>query len=325
MRIVFQTATTLLGLLLLAGIVQAQVAVPSIITATDDFVTNNPAAIQWGTPSRVGLSSINMAGQEDDKVTGIKVPSSNFSVSGYNLGARIVKEHFAFAVQTSQLKVGVKAAPAYSQNISAPALALSVDIGGMAAIGVGQGQLIKATKDTGKDESETTTTPMVGVSFKLANVIYLGAATGNDTLAFRDKLAPANDVDAKRPFNTYGLGLRGGDKDFMYHIEYDADFRKDYSISKPANSKADLKEVTRTGVAEIVVKNIALGLEGSEKRTDNQPDNYTLSRTAAYRVGWSPMEGFALTYAKSVEKENDITRGVYTILNTDTLSLAYAF
>lgn len=211
----------------------AQVAVPEIapagvrifssrqpIALMNSLVPENPAALQWGTPSRISAGSIR--GDKEDRFDGTS--------TGYNgtfAGLRWVREDVGLAVETAELEVDFPSQGSFAPRLekSQRTAALSFTAPQWQAFGIGAVSSRQRTVSppSGQIEEIETDGWVAGVSWRLGESFFVGAGYGGDELT---RIVPQPEAQAERNHFMYGLGLRSGGA-LVWHLEVDYFKRED--------------------------------------------------------------------------------------------------
>ena len=290
-------ALALAGMLTLPGWAprpaEAQVAVPTIIPVSPSlngspagFVTPNPAAMQWGAPSRIGLGAGNGEIKPDAGETteyratfgGARLVGQRLSIAGEAVSLRDRSGPRDFAIDTG---AGAVAARPMSPLV----------------IGVGY-----ANQDDRQGLIESTQTSLSGgASYRLGEWLYVGGALGQDKLAIKDKTDPLQTYrfDGDRPFWLAGAGIRYGGR-VRIHPEY-------YMVDRDPFEENGTKfsEVkAQAGVAEIGLGPLALGFRAAHNE-ERSIGSHIKTDAQVYDVAWAPMLGLAIgvRFESAVEQQ----------------------
>lgn len=213
---------TLLTLITLGGgTLNAQVAVPNLAPgapqlgnaflfdiSTYSFAPDNPAAMQWGSPSRAGGGWIEGSSNVSDPAIG-----KSDVVRGQYTGLRWVGEDISIAGEKSLLDVTF---PTNSIKEDHHSFAFAFETNNNLAIGISSTSGRKDFDLLGTNSSLKVTNRTLGFSWKTGENLFLGAAYGKDYAEI--STAGVATVEAKRPYAMYGMGLRGGGG-MIWHME----------------------------------------------------------------------------------------------------------
>jgi len=295
----------------------AQVAVSTLvpvspnITGTPDtlsagFVTPNPAAMQWGAPSRFGLGYGEGevepdAGDQTDfntKFGGGRLVGMRFSASAEGVSVRDGEGPLDFAADVTTAALGVR--------LFSPLVA---------------GALYSTAKNRdGLVESDVTSWS-VGGSYRFGEWLFVGGSYGEDSLKVTDSTDPLETVefDDKRPVLMYGAGIRVGGK-FRVHLEVYGVDRDAYEFEGSQFGDSE----TTAGVAEVGWGPIVAGVRVISVNA-NTFGLDSKTQTQIYDVAWAPLLGLALgVHVERSELELDQS-GAKTDTRLTALTLAYQF
>lgn len=296
--------TLIFGMAMSIGVAHAQVAVPTlnpISSFSGIGPISNPAAQQWGAPSRVVVGATSGTSESDDGTT-----TDDFDISGTRIGARVVGETLALGgeVKSAEITGDIGVFDVESVRSSAD-FAISGLIGDFLALGIGlqsQQETFEATvgSTTFADETTTQSMPVFGASLKIGDSIFLGGAAGMEKIVFEDNLDSTNDYDGERQVVRYGAGFRSSEGAFR--AEYYVDIREPISVTI-GTVDVDIEEsVTTVASVEVVFANILLGVILANSEVDSGGDVLEISSTTA-SIGWVPMDG--LTVVANLFSETD--------------------
>lgn len=290
--------TLVLGLCLLTGVAHAQVAVPSLNPAAQGDTATNPAAQQWGAPSRV------VAGMTQG--TSVTTPGTvgaedlEFDLNSTVLIARGVGESWAIGAEGTSTTFEATAPDTLdvTGNTSTTEVAVSGLIGDFLAIGIGQQSSSFVVDDDYTDEA---TLPLIGVSVRLAETIYLGAAAGNETLRHDPDSPTGFDYEESRQVVRYGAGFRTGDDTSGFRVEYNVETRQPITVELTPITEVDIQEsVTNTASLEFKVANILVSAFVTNSEADQSGDVVKTNATDI-SIGWVPMEGLTVVASVSTQ------------------------
>lgn len=296
--------TLVMGLCLLTGVAHAQVAVPSFNPAARGGTATNPAVQQWGAPSRVVAGVTQGTSVTTPGAAGAK--DLEFDVNGSFLSARGVGESWAVGAEGSSQAFESTAPDGFdvSGSSGTTEIALSGLIGDYLAIGIGQQSSSFVVDDDFTDEA---TLPLIGVSLRFAETIFLGAAGGNETLKRDPDLVGGIEFEETRQVVRYGAGFRTGDETSGFRVEYNVETRQPITVDIAPTTEADIAEsVSNTASLEVKLANILLG--GTVRNTEADEDGDVVDRsTTDISIGWVPMQGLTLVATVSSEKATNDT------------------
>ena len=281
----------LLAAVLSASLIQAQVALPRIIPGAprilntrfpievgNTIIPENPAALQWGGPSRFGGGEI--AGVSSHAVTQLEG-----DISGRFAGFRLVGETVALAGET--IDISLESNFGFPVEKSAATLAFSFSWPESYAFGY------SATSSELNETSLSGTTSaefekkLFGVSWRMSDSWYIGAAAGTEEATLS---LPSSSQNLKRDIFMSGIGFRhtGG---VIWHMEISMTESDPFEDQTGALSSGHL---IRQGVLEAAFWNLVFGytsfnLKGSGTRADETIEGFTLD------FGYAPFSGFTVT------------------------------
>ncbi len=290
--------------------VQAQVAVPELVPAAvrvlnsrfpinatnslvnpmSSIVPENPAALQWGAPSRIGGGVLQ--GDKRDIVDG---DSTHYR--GSFAGFRWVKQRVALAADTLDYSVDMEkpvGSPAHLER-KEQAVALSFSLPEWLAWGVGSRSL--TAREGGPSATRVDSSGWnFGLSLRLGQILFVGAGLGHETASANlpppPPPAPAIPFvgDIERDVRMVGIGLRGTGS-LVWHLEADSIHRDPFQDGGgvPRLPGHDLTLY----VGEVQFGNWLLGYSNYSAK-DLQPIGFQVS---GYTVdfGLAPFSGLTLT------------------------------
>jgi hypothetical protein len=182
------------------------VAVPSLIPFT--FFSENPAVIQWGAPSRVGVQVF-----QAQQVTDPSTVKDNFQ--GYAGGVRGVWEYFSIAAEGShQESTNKPFGPTETTDYGAAAIA--VGLGRHFSIGLGTEHTeygfsgFHIYKMMQVNQTKTFDTPVAGLTVRLGEWLFLGGAIGREMFSLNNRITPTSNLPDQRDVYKYGAAIRAG-------------------------------------------------------------------------------------------------------------------
>lgn len=311
MRIIIMAVATLLAF---AGAIHAQVAAPRLnpiaIESTAPIFfghPSNPATLPWSGPSRIGGGLLDL---EEEDATGIQTLEGD----GKMLQARWVGEMFAVAAEVLNSDFE-DVPPPGAFDFDAFLIGAAFQWGEVFSIGVG----LESQEFSVGTFSVKETLPVAGATLRLAEVIYLGVATGEATVELSD---PTFTGEVDRTVTRLGAAYFWRDDDRGLHLEiYREERDSEQSITLEASGK-DSDGFT----VEVVFSNILIGYESitTEFTTfagaDLGPDEETI-----ISVGWAPGQGLALVASKSEIEERGPAGNLITTLDSLFIGVAWLF
>ncbi|MCZ6843727.1 MAG: hypothetical protein O7G32_12955 [SAR324 cluster bacterium] len=295
--------------LLFACNAQAQVAVPKLAPLAPQinsnefaprafFVTLNPAAMQWGTPSRLGGGTF----KGEIKNISPGTIQTTFFDGNYG-GLRLVGENVSFAAQTISLKVD----PPTIQERKSQAAAIAFQIGQEWAFGL-SGTSAERTLPALTLESDTVD---LGLSWRVNESFFMGLSLGRQT-----RTNPGAG-SSSRGVAKAGIAYRDGG-DVQWHFEVFGIFRDEVSVTAPGPF---VPGVQTTGLtAEINILGFLISLTGLSTSID--PNNEISS--LIMDVGIAPNGGLAVLYHRETQSTK-VGVGLEFETTTNAVSLAWLF
>lgn len=286
------------GMLVAAGAASAQVAAPRLTpVAIESDSPINPAVLSWAHNSILAGAYVD-ASVEVTPSGGTAQEAA--SGSGLMLQGRYVGEMFAVGGEAFDVENDVEPAiGGGTQESRSSWVGLSAQFGGVLSLGVGQQRIEQTVSgNTGGDNARETTLPMAGISVRLAEVFYIGAAMGDQTFSFEEPNAfppsPASG-EAERGVTRLGVGFAMRDGSSGVHLEV---YREEVDeIVEPTWSRGKLESDGLT--AEVVFADMLLAVEQlKEDRFRSGSGQVSETREqSTVSIGWVPLEGLTLVAA----------------------------
>jgi hypothetical protein len=269
----------------LLGTAQAQVATTDLVPAAPTFIhlqasglntanitPDNPAALAWGTPSRVAAGMLD--GTDDDKTL---PPPVDFKGTFY--GARFVGSTFGFAAEQLEVKGKVGNVPMDKAND----VQLSLNLGNKLALGIGAGHFKSpATGPAPTDASRKE----LGASLRLGDMWYVGLAGYQD-----ENTLPASAGSFKRNGMLAGVALRT-EGAWKWYLA--ADYIKlkgfDYGVF---GASPDFKETRFT--AQVLANWLLLGASTTKVGLSGGGGGNPDVKNTAVDIGFAPMQNLTVT------------------------------
>jgi len=295
MRKTMGTLAALLGLWV--SLAHAQVAVPELapaglrvynarfpIAPMINVVPENPAAMQWGAPSRIGGGVLDGA-----RNSGLEGASSNYD--GSFGGFRWVRQRFALGAETGSLNVEYPGAPQVAGiEKKQSSFALSFSWPETLAIGLATHQwtLDTRTPPGGQRDTLEFSGWLAGLSWRLGEHFFAAGAFGQEDLERTFPVAPGSE---SRDHYMAGLALRGGGT-LIWRLELDTFHRDDFKdpVNKGFAPAYDLNQLSAEGI-------LGSWLLGGTAY-DLQPLPSGAPTISGYSVdaGYAPLSGLTLTW-----------------------------
>lgn len=272
----------------------AQVAAPRLIPV---FVSDNPAVIQLGGPSRIGAARFDTESEITNTST-TPATVTDAESSGFLAGLRLVGDSISFAAQLVNL-----------EGTEGNTLKLEFDITSVAlAIPIGDFLTLGAGRETADIKFESTvpafldfesSTNLFGVTLRLGGVFFLGAAFGNETLKVTQTVPaiPVLNFEAEfeRDHKRFGAAIYDNEG-VKWHLEY-AVMIKESDRDDVTGFQIEKSE-EKSGIIEVNAGGFLLGFRS---KTLEESDDSVLpavisitEKTKEINLGWVPESGWAL-------------------------------
>lgn len=292
--------------LLFTSPLMAQVATPVIDPTAEQSYSLNPAVLIWSAPSRIHLSYFN------GRNTPIKPAGGNTLIEGSVAGLALVGETLALSIEGRKVEEE-RIGPNLSEVGSNAAL--SLNLGDWIGLGVGRGR----SSTSGNDHR---TSDLYGVSFKLSDSFFLGGAHGIETLRTKSW------GDTERTRSNVGAGFRFVATGSILRLEYLRAIAEEANFpalnANPAQKREALSEDQVH--LEILKGGFLFGFHYRDLRVTHATAGVETSEFAwRYKLGWVPMEGFALVaMAETRDWRNETTSSTQS-RTRQRLGIAYQF
>ncbi len=285
--------------------VQAQVAAPSLIPG---FTSDNPAALQWSGPSRIGGGYLKSESSTTNVASGVEVGTSDFE--GALVGLALIGETTSLGVAAADFEGNDSVGNTI--GIASQAANIALQLGDSVALGVAlehgfftfEGTIPSFGSGTAEFETDTT---LGGVSLRLFDIFYLGGAYGTETqhqtIDFPGFPIYVSD-ELDRIVRRYGVGLfsREGTK---WHLEYSVKYNE---FAQDPVTNISTNEVKETRIElEFQAGSVLLGLNAVKSvETDKSvtPNTSSETNTNSVTLGWLPESAWSLILVAS-QSEND--------------------
>jgi hypothetical protein len=313
----------LLALLVACGATwaQAQVAVPEIgpgtvhlydsrepITPSNTIVPENPAALQWGSPSRIAFGAVR--GDKSDSVDG-----KSSSYNGHFGGLRWVEPRTALALGTLDYHVDF---PAAQLKTKVDTGAVSSSAPDWLAWGLGASHVRMSRQSPTLSQALDAHDWTFGLSLRMGEHAFLGGGYGKDTA---NLTSAAYTGPADRSHYMAGVGLRGGGT-LVWHLEADRIHRG--AFTDPSGIAQVPGYDMTLGTVEAILGRwlFSYGSYSTTSISFPAPGSQVKGYNAAF--GYAPLGGITLTW--HVERSNH-TIGALKASNetSQTLELSWQF
>lgn len=301
-----------LALICAAGAASAQVAAPPLTPFS--FVTDNPAAMQWGQPSRMGA-----AYSKGELVTDPATVKDESE--GGSLGVRLVDRPASGALDYSRIESTTRPFN-QSEYDDVLRIALAISLGKQISLGIGQANEQIETGGVSGQLRDTLETPVYGVTLRPAEWFYLGGAGGKESVKHDNLNFPAANYRTTRDVYLYGAGIRAGSPDSAAetHLEYYIKDRSKYADASISGGR----ENSRTAVAEFEVASFLAGIAVTHTERDT---GFPTSDETRMELGLVPPRGYALVVRRQ-ETTDKFPAGASIASRTATvytLAIVYQF
>lgn len=301
----------------------AQVAAPRLLPV---FVSDNPAVIQLGGPSRIGAARFDTESEITDTST-TPATVTDAETSGFLAGFRLVGESISLAAQTAQL-----------EGTEGNTLELEFDITSVAlAIPIGDFITLGAGRETAEIKFESTvpasldfesSTNLIGVTLRLGGVFFLGAAFGSETLKVIQTVPaiPVFNFEAEfeRDHKRFGAAIYDNEG-VKWHLEYAVMIKE--SDREDINGFQIEKSEEKSGIIEVNAGGFLLGFRS---KTLEESDDSVLpavvsitEKTNEITLGWVPESGWALALAVSETEREEASNN--TIKEDSSIAVLLSF
>jgi hypothetical protein len=278
---------------------------PTEVIPTASFVTPNPAAMQWGAPSRWGGGTISSDREQTAPTTGTPV-----EFGGIYAGARVLGKDLTVAGYMIELSDDTNAFSLEADwNVVAGGVAFQS--GDNITFGVS----MERADNTISGLSLDINTINLGLSVKASDKIYLGLALGSEDIS-------AASESGDRSVQKYGVGYRAGGQSQTHFEAYVVEREENDQFFAGAFSDSSEKVL----VAEVILGSLFLGGSFS---TISQDRNRQEIEALIFDIGWAPKNGLALLYhQETATTEVKDSAGAVTSedeTTTTAISIAWSF
>jgi hypothetical protein len=299
-----------------AASAQAQVAVsemvpaapriidPTEVVPTASFVTPNPAAMQWGAPSRWGGGTLSSEREQTAPTTGTPV-----EFGGIYAGARVLGKNLTVAGYMLELGDDTN-----TFSLEADWNVLAGGVAFQSGDNITFGVSMERADNTVSGVSLDFNTINLGLSVKASDKIYLGLALGTEDINVASE-------SGDRSVQKYGVGYRAGGQSQTHFEAYIVDREANDQFSAGAFSDSNEKVL----VAEVILGSIFLGASLSNTTQDRNDQEIN---ALIFDIGWAPKNGLALLFHReSATTESGVSTTSPTEDDTSTtaISIAWSF
>jgi hypothetical protein len=300
------------ALLSKAPAVWAQVAAPPL--SPYSFVTENPAAMQWGGPSRLGASY-----SQAQTLTDPTTVTDNFSGSG--VGGRYVGQWLSAAAEYSRLDSVNQPNNIGGEYYETAKGAIGVRLGSFLALGAGQENTTYRIPIAGSPYKNAWELPQAGLSIRLGEWFFLGGSGGTETFKQQNIANTAKNASTSRDVYKYGAGIRTYGSSILTHLEYYVVERSEYGNTNNVAGPLG-REDARTGVLEVNFGGFLLGYFGTHIERDS---GFATTDEGRAVIGWAPVTGLTIIASGNVRKDTYPQGSAINSSTMTTYSLAVTY
>lgn len=310
-----------------AGMAQAQVAVPLFNPGLPNNTALNPAAQQWGAPSRIAVGVVR---ETEKKTPGNPLTAeSEYDNNGSFVVGRYVGESWAIGAEGAAAESELTDPDTYEEtsDVSATEVALSGLLGDSLAIGLGT-RVTNFTEESkvgvlSNEIEASSSLPVAGLSLRLWESLFLGGVYGTEAISI--DVNGVNLVEESRAVTRYAIGVRFGDEANGLRAEYGVETRDAYEVevSPGVIIDADASWANRASL-EVKWVNILLGYEVTNTQQDDFGDDIETTDSVT-SLGWVPMAGLAVTASVSTKTEDNTTNDDETSTTGTAVAVAWMF
>lgn len=310
------------SLILFAGIAQAQIAAPllnplaiegTVVTPGRVLKPINPAVLSWSGSSRMGGAIIEL--EASDVVGGVDTGISKEGDGKVLLG-RFVGEFLSVGVEVYQHEL-TDTQTGDTNDFDGSMVSVALQFAEMISIGAGQ----QEAEFSDHSFQDLHSIPVAGVTLRLAEVFYLGAASGTETHTKSD-VGLSQELD--RAVTRVGVAyhMRNGDNGIHAEVYQEAVASGEDVLT----GFTDDEEASNGFTVELVFANILLGVQSIDTETTSTADVVIEERSkTTLSLGWVPEEGLSLVANMVEEEQTDPTSGDQTLLDTAIIGVGWLF
>lgn len=303
----------------------AQVAAPRLLPV---FVSDNPAVIQLGGPSRIGAARFDTEIEITDSST-TPATVTDAESSGFLAGLRLVGDSISFAAQAASLE-GTEGTT-LELEFDITSVALAIPIGELLTLGGGQENSdIKIESTIPATLELESTTNLFGVTLRLGGIFFLGAAFGTETLKVTQTVPalPAFnfEVEFERDHKRFGAAIYDNEG-VRWHLEYAVLIKE--SDSDETTGLQIEKSEEKIGIIEFNAGGFLLSFRS---KTLEESDDSVLptvvsitEKTKEINVGWVPESGWAFVVVVSETEREEPSANTTKKDTTTAILLSFMF
>ncbi|MDH5751548.1 MAG: hypothetical protein OEZ59_03920 [Deltaproteobacteria bacterium] len=301
-----------LFMVLAATTAQAQIAAPSLVPSAarvldpghvlsvpDASLTpDNPAVMVWTERKRFGMGQIQGVSDTDLTVN----PNTSTDYSGNFAGFENNSKEIGFALE--QLKL-----TGNSNDLNVTNFALAAPMMDSGALGFA---IEHSTLDMPNKAKLRINSPVFGVSYRVADVVYLGVAGGTEEFKYTEPLVPTQ--ESVRAVRKFGLAY-SMEGNFLLHVEANASFYNDFASIGQTELRQDMF------VAEVNFQNVHAGYQRINLVEENTEAGFNV-----FDIGYAKLDGLAVLLHIENGTRTDTLNNVNTNkYESKTVSVAYHF
>lgn len=261
-----------------------------------NFTPDNPAALLWGAPTRVGLGGLRT--ESTDHVSG-----ETTELRGEFGGLRLVGEVGAFGLEHLARK------DRFAFNETVTNGQFSAKVADFLSWGIG-GSKTGVDDGSGSTDLESVT---LGISFNLWDWLFVGYALGNDELK---QITASAELTAIRDLRMFGVAIRTNGA-FRFYIEWYGQEKKPFETAAGPTGEAKVS----SGALQIIAWNVLVGVATTSIKLDGAGD----IRIGTADLGFAPEQGFAVTARLITVDDMDPATSRDVTDETWSLAVTYQF
>lgn len=291
-----------------APVALGQVAAPRLAPLAIGDVTANPAVQQWTGTSLIGAGT---AYGDVDTERGSIGEVGEGDLTADSAAARLLGGPVSLGVETFEARLEARSfaesapgEPDRTEEVTqqSTGAAATLGLGEWLTVGVGH-ERVRAEShieiislDAEGSAEETRTTPVGGLSLRLFNVVYLGAAMGRERIEYSEETRAGTTTDTlsfdeARDVRRAAAAVHWTGESFGIHLEAAAEQRTPIEVGGSERRETS----TDAGVAEVKLGGVlVLGYGQTHYRERNEDTSDVNSRTTTATVGIAPPTSWTL-------------------------------
>jgi hypothetical protein len=265
----------------------------------------DPATLSWELSSFVSATLLHV--EQTATRNEASAPDREGSGAGVLVRGRHPGEALALGLYflDAGLELGSEAGGITRQHLRQSALGVSTRIGEEVAVGAGLEQTSEREATSASDRTLGTLTPMLGISLRLADVIYLAMVQGRRRLQSN---IPARDGQ-ERNMSRFGVGLRVLRPGMLVHAEFyreDSPPFRDVEFAALPGFSFDVLDTQQNAlIAEVIWWGFLLGGSVTNTETIGTPLKNETVHTQLVSVGFVPPRKLSVTFTWRIEDTDD--------------------